>query len=254
MNRILRLNRYQKALLLFLLVIMLIFAVLYPITLSRVGFSYKNAILVPSQDNGETVYSGKLGGQSARFTVSADKTVIFQLGETTYAPYSVKEDPSAIPKDNDMAQSMTGVEIRQGEKLMFRGGIARAGNIDWFYNEDGSSENLFVSFTGGDGIERDANGNVIDPYAPTAATICSLVNDPALTHKGEWYAWFFSAFLCVLNALSILFADELFRWNMSFAIRNAYDAEPSDWQIATRYIGWTVGAIIALVLFIVGLQ
>ena len=39
MNRILRLNRYQKALLLFLLVIMLIFAVLYPITLSRVGFS-----------------------------------------------------------------------------------------------------------------------------------------------------------------------------------------------------------------------
>ncbi len=132
MNRILRLNRYQKALLLFLLVIMLIFAVLYPIALSRVGFSYKNAILVPSQDNGETVYSGKLGGQSARFTVSADKTVIFQLGETTYAPYSVKEDPSAIPKDNDMAQSMTGVEIRQGEKLMFRGGIARAGNIDWF--------------------------------------------------------------------------------------------------------------------------
>ena len=186
--------------------------------------------------------------------MSADKTVIFQLGETTYAPYSVKEDPSAIPKDNDMAQSMTGVEIRQGEKLMFRGGIARAGNIDWFYNEDGSSENLFVSFTGGDGIERDANGNVIDPYAPTAATIWSLVNDPALTHKGEWYAWFFSAFLCVLNALSILFADELFRWNMSFAIRNAYDAEPSDWQIATRYIGWTVGAIIALVLFIVGLQ
>ena len=40
-------------------------------------------------------------------------------------------------------------------------------------------------------------------------------------------------------ACSILFADELFRWNMAFQIRNADQAEPSDWEIASRYIFWT---------------
>ena len=61
-------------------------------------------------------------------------------------------------------------------------------------------------------------------------------------------------FLCILNAISILFADELFRWNLSFQIHNADNAEPSDWEIVGRYIGWTVLPMIALMLFITGLQ
>ena len=80
------------------------------------------------------------------------------------------------------------------------------------------------------------------------------MNDPELTHKGEWFAWFGALFICALNAISILFADELFRWNLAFRIRNADHAEPSDWEIAGRYIGWTVLSIMALVLFIIGLQ
>ncbi len=80
------------------------------------------------------------------------------------------------------------------------------------------------------------------------------MNDPELSHKGEWLAWFGAVLVFGLNALSILFADELFRWNLAFQIRNADHAEPSDWEIAGRYIGWTVLTIMALVLFIVGLQ
>ena len=52
----------------------------------------------------------------------------------------------------------------------------------------------------------------------------------------------------------MLFADELFRWNASFLVRNAEEAKPSDWEIAGRYITWTVLPIGALVLFILGLR
>lgn len=52
----------------------------------------------------------------------------------------------------------------------------------------------------------------------------------------------------------MLFADELFRWNASFLIRNAEDAEPSDWEIAGRYITWTVLPVMAAVIFILGLK
>lgn len=105
-----------------------------------------------------------------------------------------------------------------------------------------------------DGIERDENGNPIDRMKPSVSTIYELTNNPKLTHKGEGVAWFGAVFICILNALSILFAEELFRWNLAFQIRDVEHAEPSDWEIAGRYIGWTAMAIVALVLFVTGLQ
>ena len=254
MKKIKSLNHYQKGVLIFMITMALVFAVVYPMTISQVGFEYKDTILVPSQENVSTLYSGKIQGQQAHFTVSEDKTVVFQHGDKTYGPYTAKEDPTAIPKDEEMAEYMTGVELRQGEDVLFRGGVLETGDSYWMYNEDGTLDNFGFSYVTGDGIERDENGNVIDPVEPSASTILQLMNDPELTHKGEWFALFGAVFICVLNALSILFADELFRWNLAFQIRNVDHAEPSDWEIAGRYISWTVLTIMALVLFIMGLQ
>ena len=50
-----------------------------------------------------------------------------------------------------------------------------------------------------------------------------------------------------------LFADELFRWDLSFRVRDVEQAEPSDWEIASRYIGWTFCILMALLIFIKGL-
>ena len=256
MEKIKSLNHYQKGVLIFMIAMALVFAAVYSMTISRVGFEYKDTILVPSQENGSTVYSGKIKGKQARFTVSEDKTVVFQHGDKTYGPYTAKEDPAAIPKDEEMTEYMTGVELRQGEDILFRGGILDFADSYWLYNEDGTpnSDNFGFSYTTGDGIERDENGNAIDPVEPSIFTILELMNDPVLTHKGEWLAWFGGVFICILNAALILFADELFRWNLAFQIRNADYAEPSDWEIAGRYVSWTVLPIVALVIFIVGLQ
>lgn len=128
MQRIKGLNRYQKCVLIFMIAMALIFAVVYPMTISRVGFEYKDTILVPSQENGSTVYSGKIQVQQANFTVSADKTVEFQYGEKTYGPYTAREDPTAIPKDHEMGELMTSVELRQGEEILFRGGVLEIGD------------------------------------------------------------------------------------------------------------------------------
>jgi len=248
------LNRYQKGVLIVMIVMALVFAVIYPMTISRVGFAYKDKILVPTEENGGTVYSGKLMGEQASFTVSEDKTVVFQHGDKTYGPYTAKEDSTAIPQDSEMAEHMTGVELRQGKEILFRGGVLEHGGSWWLYNEDGGLDNFGFTYVTGDGIERDENGNIIDPVEPSATTLLELMNGPELTHKGEGLAWFGAVFICILNALSIFFADELFRWNLAFQIRNVDRAEPSDWEIAGRYIGWTVMTIMALVIFIMGLQ
>ena len=63
-----------------------------------------------------------------------------------------------------------------------------------------------------------------------------------------------AVFLSILNAVSILYADELFHWNLSFQIRNAETAEPSDWELMERYLSWTALTIVVLVIYIVGLR
>lgn len=232
----------------------LVFAVVYPKTIAREGFAYKNAILIPNQENGSTVYSGKIQGIQTRFTVSPDKTVEFQYGGNIYGPYTAKEDPTAIPRDHDLAESMTGIELRQGEKILFRGGVLNSGENRYLYNEDGSMTGFEVSTYTSNGTVIDGKGNVTDPMEPSISTILDLMADPELTHKGDWRAWLAGLSLCIITAVSMLFADELFRRNLAFRIRNADQAEPSEWKIAGRYIVWTMFPFLAMMVFIAGLQ
>ena len=238
------LGRYQKILLLLMAVMILAFTVIYPIVTALSGFLYEDTILVPAEEDGGTVYSGKIRGTAATFTVSADKTVIFQYGNTVYGPYTVKEDPTAIPKDSDLQTQMTGIELRCGGEIVFRGGVVNSGDWRMLYNEDGSFDLLrSITATMSDGTME-----------PSVSTILDLTDGPALTHKGTWLGWFGGVLICVITALTMLFADELFRWNASFLVRNAEEAEPSDWEIAGRYITWTVLPVMAAVIFILGLK
>ncbi|MBR5578524.1 MAG: hypothetical protein IKW28_05955 [Lachnospiraceae bacterium] len=254
MERIKNLNSYQKGVLIFMTFMTLIFAVIYVKTISTVGYRYHDAILVPIQETGQTIYKGKIQGKQAKFIVAEDKSVVFKYGNKIYGTYIMKEDPTAIPKEDEQSEQMIGVEIYKNNELLFRGGIWDSGDFCWLYNEDGTLDNMGISVYTTYGVEYDDNGNVVDRMEPSAVTIYELVNGPKLTHKGVMQAWFGGVFICILNLLSILFVDELFLWNLAFQIRNVENAEPSDWQIAGRYIGWTGMVIMAMLMFIMGLQ
>lgn len=254
MGRIKNLNFYQKGILIVMVVMALVFAVIYPKTIARVGYQFNDAILVPTEENGITTYSGKIKGKYAVFIVSDDYTVEFHYGEKNYGRYVLKEDPTAIPKDRELQEQMTGIEIINGDKIVFRGGILDFGDDFYLYNEDGMLDNFGFSYVTSDGIERDEMGNAIDLMEPSASIIYELLNGPQLTHKGDMLAWYGGLFIGILNAISILYADEMFRFNLAFRIRNVEAAEPSEWEITGRYIGWSVITIMALVVFITGLQ
>lgn len=256
MERIRRLNLYQKIILVLLAVMLAAFTIAYFVVSSRVGYAYKGAILVPHEENGSVIYTGRVHGESVSITVTADKMVTFQYEEKVYGPYIAREDPSAIPEESELAKHMTGVEILEGDTVFFRGGVLRSGGSDSqliLLDEDGSPNGLTFSYSTGDGIERDMDGNPIDQLAPSASAILTLMDGPELTSKGSWMGWFGGVFISVLTVLLILFADELFRWNLAFRIRNADRAEPSEWEIAGRYLCWTALPVMALVCYILGL-
>lgn len=254
MERIKRLGRYPKAVLLCLAAMVLAFAAAYAATTARVGFAYKDAIFVPREENGGTVYSGKLEGSPASFTVYGDQTVEFRCGDAVYGPYTAEQAPDAVPQEYAADESVTGVELFCAQELIFRGGAARWGDRLVLFNEDGSMADVGISVRASDGVSLDENGNEIDPLEPSAYAILELMAGPALTHKGAWPVWLAGVFVCAVTAVLILFADELFRWRMALRLRNADGAEPSELELMGRYVSWTVLPVLALVLFFMGLQ
>lgn len=251
--RIRALGKYQKAVLAVAVLLVLMFSVIYPVTMGREGYLYRGALLTPGQEEGGTVYTGTVNGVQARFTVAPDRAVTFQYGEAVYGPYTAVEDPSAVPESADMS-GLTGVEVRKGEEVIFRGGVVRQGDTLWLYHENGDLENGGITITTSTGVTLDEDGNMVDPNEPSLSTILELMGGPALTHKGDWLPYLLGVFLCAVTAVTILFADELFRFQLSFRVRDVENAEPTDLEIFGRYVAWTVLPIAALVIFALGLQ
>ena len=254
MERIKDLSLYGKLLLLALIVMALVFAVVYPVVAARKGVRYNDRILVPGTENGNTIYSAKVNGQLWRFTVTPDKVVTFRCGDKEYGPYTAKEDPTAIPEESSMASLMTGVEVRKGEEILFRGGIYDIGSYWIMVNEDGTDASFTISAVGSDGTVLSPDGEIIDPMEPSVSTILKLMNGPKLTHRGHGGFWFLGVFVSVIAAVQILFADALFRWRFIFRARNPEDIEPSNWELTMRPIAWTIMVAMALGVYIKGLQ
>lgn len=249
------LNWYQKGILLLLLALIPVYAVIYHVSISRVGVLYNDKIFVPAEESGATVYSGRLDGKPAEITVTNDKAAVtFRCGDTVYGPYTIKEDPSALADIEFCPSDMRGVALYDGETLLFRGGFWPSGEFTQLYRADGSPDLQMGLYAVENGVWKDADGNVVDPMKPDAADILRIALAPELTHKGDWLVWFGAVCISLLNAATILYADELFRWNLSFQIQNAEKAEPSEWEMLSRYLGWTVLTILAFIVYILGLK
>lgn len=249
MKRIKALNAFQKALLIGMAAMILVFAFVYAKTIARVGYNYRNEILVPEQEGGNTVYSGKFQGKEYVITVTADREMTYRWGEESWGPYTVREDPEAIQTVEDaLLKNMRGIEICRGTRVLFRGGVIRQSDSCVLYREDGSMTSGIKTIETDQGQEIHL-GKIVGPAEPNYAAVLDMAFGPALTHKGSWAAFFWGTVICVINALDMLFADELFRWHMHFRIENADKAEPTEWEIATRYIAWLLAICLALFVF-----
>ena len=253
-ERIRNLSGYQKAILLAMAAMVLVFSAVYLLTVRRVGYLYQGTILVPTQEDGATVYTGSIRNTAAQFRVTENQ-VTFRYGDIQYGPYTMESDPTAVPSQQDAEEGFVGIEIRDKGKLLFRGGVRALQDSCFFIHSDGSSDFLSIYEDGVTGVAYNAEtGEVYDRMAPTLRDIYALLTNPPLTHKGEGMAWLAGVVICIVNAVTLLFADELFYWKMSFLVRNAQGAEPSDWALGQRFIGWAALGILALGVCVLGLQ
>ena len=255
MERIRNLSTYQKVILLILAVMIVLFGLVYIRATSLKGYEYKEEIFLPSYENGNSIYSGRLYDSDCSFTVTKEKVVSFRCEDKFYGPYTAKEDPTAIPKEYMDSPNAVGVELRNNGNLMFRGVVLTNEPSGFLlFNENGDLYGWSMIVTMSDGTQVDENGRTVDPWKPSAYTILELMGQPELTNKGEWPLYLLGVFFSVVSALTILFADELFRLSLVFTLRDWDRAEPSEFEIAGRYISWTIFPILILWIYFTGLR
>lgn len=257
MERIKALNTYQKFVLILLVFMFIAFTFAYFVVSSREGYSYRGEILIPKEEQGSITYTGRVDREKLKITVTSNKEVTFQYDEKVYGPYIAKEDCSAIPEGLVGEMDLIGVEILERDKIFYRGGVSyNVGSPSGIvlFDEEGNVNGFGIYYASSDGIERDIYGNPIDPLEPSATEILKLMGTPELISKGDWQLWFYGLLISGMTVVHILFADEIFRWNLAFQIRDAERAEPSEWEITGRYIAWTLLPICALVIYIIGLN
>ena len=245
-------DRLKKILPIVLIVIVAVFSVLYFFIGRRYGVEYQDALYFLNSERGATVYSAKVDGQSASFTVEGN-TVTYHWGDTVYGPYTVREDPTAAPGGEWESLDLIGVEIREEDSILFRGGYTE--DLFLFIREDGEPDSdLFHVTYSVNSIEHDADGNVVDPHRPSLSTLIRFSQLPQSdAHRGNSLMWFLGLFLAGIAALLIKFDDTLFRLHLSFRVKYPEDAEPSEWEIFSRIFSWIAFTLLSLGLFIAGL-
>lgn len=223
--------------------LIVLFSILYAVLGRQQVIEYKDALFRYRSQGDTAVYSGKLNGQKAVFTVSPGPEVEFRLGDTLYGPYTIIEDPTAVPQENEMADILLGVEIRRNGQILFRGAYFHLNDFPLLYAEDGSA---ILS-----GLEV---GYEVSNPEPDVYDILRIALEPDPVQRGHWGFFFLGVLICAACTLLILFAGELFRHNLCFIIRDPEAAEPSDWELFMRWFRWVFFTVIALVSFVVGLN
>lgn len=239
--------------------LILLFWILYLTVGQQQAIEYRGEHLRLRTDGSTATYSGKLDGEKAVFTITGD-TVEYRLGDTSYGPYTVTETSATLPDEGDKPiyitslHTLKGVEVREGPDLLFRGFYTKTPFL--LYDESGeplppvSIISNAVTVETGNGLML----TYVKDSCPSYSEVIELALVPDLSQRGYAGGFALGVLLCIACSISVLYADNLFRWNLRFQIRNAERAEPSDWELFSRWIGWIALTVCALILFILSIN
>lgn len=243
-------TRFRQILLVLMAAMVVVFAVANAVACSRPGLRYGDTLLYPEHTGESRRYSGRVEGVDALLTIHPDGTVEYRWGEHEYGPYQVVEDPSAAPKDF----WGSGIEIRQGEEVLFRGGYT--GDSTFPLRDENGEPVWKLSFE----VSGGTHSYYVDGkpasdrqwHEPSLSTIARWALEPEkLTHRGGFGLYLIVTMLALLNMAQICFPGFFFRLSLCGHVRNREQAEPSDLYIFMEQAEWIMMTVVCLVLYMI---
>ncbi|WP_195278472.1 hypothetical protein [Clostridium sp. J1101437_171009_A5] len=251
MNRWRALTPFPRIMLCIQAGLLVLFTILYPVLGMQRGIDFQGEFLRQAERGEDTVYTGTLDGKTVELTFTPSGALFYRWGDVEYGPYTLTEDPTAIPPSETMGR-VTGVELRLDGEILFRGGYG----LDGFYlvNEDGTKPNRLEIIANGTAYGLVGSRQTYEDGLSITRAISLLLEGPSVRSRVHGEGYFLGTLVVVINAVAILFADELFRWNLRWSIRHPERAEPSEWELFSRGFSWVVLTIVALIGYMMGLS
>ena len=230
-----------------ILLAVLIFMIVGVGTATRI--EYRGTLLYLEEEEDVRRYTGRVDGKRAEFTVTSNRMVEYCWGDYTYGPYEVVEDPSAAYEP----YVTTGLEIRQADQVLFRGGI-RGETWPMLYDEAGEPYGMLdITYTTSNGITYGAGGKELterDIQEPGLTTVAKLaLGRLELTTRGSFALYLLVTLLAVFNIFQICCPGIMFRWSIMWHVKDPDAAEPSEWYILMEALEWALLTGVALWLY-----
>ena len=244
---------FRRILLLWMAAMILGFGIAMPVVRAAQGIEYGDDFLRLRQEGEVRYYEGEVDWEDAAFTVWPGGRVEYRWGEYTCGPYQVSVVPDAAPEG--FGSAMTGLEIRQGDQVLFRGGYLKD-SFQILYQENGEplwDTRIPYSVAGGETVIGEAGQVNIREKQPSLTALARAALDPELVRRGSVGIYLGVTLLALLNAVQICFPGFFFRLSLWGHVRNVDDAEPSEFYIGVERAEWVLLALLMPVLYWYGL-
>lgn len=233
----------QKILLILLAAMAVLFAVLTVVFRSQPRVEWADSLLRPAQTENTAVYTGASHGQDVSVRVypdGADTVVDFAIGSLRRHTGRVTWPEGTISREYGGA--VPRVKIFLDDAVVFSGGYDKSSGL--LYHKDGSWE---------PGLSIGTNtsySSYWSSYQLDAFDILYFALGPETVHRGSWAIWAVTLFISLLAAVDIAFPLAFFYFRYSFSVQNP---EPSDFYLSMQKVGWVIGTVVILGMYIWGL-
>ncbi len=238
-------SKLQKAILVLLAAMAVLFAVLTAVSRGRPGVSFQDTLLYPSREGETTIYAGKVHGDQVTVAVTPDGSAA-DVDFTVEGRFShrCRVTYPAGTVTTAWGEALPRVEIVRDGDVLFRGGYDDSEDSAFpLISEDGTAE-----IGGGFSV---AGADPWYGFDFGALDIFCFAREPALSRRGSWAAWALAALLLSgMTALDVAFPKALFYWRNHWTVK---DPEPTDFYLSMQKLGWVVLAATILGLYIWGL-
>lgn len=251
MNRWRALTPFPRIMLCIQAGLLVLFTILYPLLGMQRGIDFQGEFLRQVERGEDTVYTGTLDGKTVELTYTPSGALFYRWGDVEYGPYTLTEDPTALPPSETMGR-VTGVELRLDGEILFRGGYG--GDGFYLVKEDGTKPNRLEIIANGTAYGLVGSQQTYEDGLSITRAISLLLEGPSVRSRVHGEGYFLGTLVVAINAVAILFADEIFRWNLRWSIRHPERAEPSEWELFSRGFSWVVLTIVALIGYMMGLS
>lgn len=237
-------TKLQKAILIILLALAVVFAVVTGVVRTRKGVAFEGGLLSISREGERTVYSGRAEGQKVTITVYPEgehRVVELAVGTLIDHTYRVEYLGGTIVNDYGTYDKIC---VTLNGRALFDGGYNKqaAAPFARFCDANGELDALVA----GRGI---INGDLWYEYEMLPHQILRFANGPSTAVRGDWLIYALAVFISLIVALGAAFPERLFYWNHFLSVRNP---EPTDFYMDCQKVAWVIGTAVVLGLYLWG--